>query len=77
MGGMDPQKHSIAHLHGASSVTGTGSLWNFGWGMEEGNGTCQHICSPAELSSVLRDLTTVPPSVFSPSLLSEGRAVDF
>ena len=34
-----------------SSVMGTSSLWNFGWGMGEGNGTCQHLCSPE--SSVL------------------------
>ena len=30
----------------ASSVMGTGSLWNFGCGMGEGNGTCQHLWSP-------------------------------
>ena len=33
----------------ASSVIGTGSLWNFGWGMGEGNGACQCLCSPTEL----------------------------
>ena len=30
----------------ASLVTGTGSLWNFGWGMGEGYGACQSLCSP-------------------------------
>ena len=35
-----------------SLVMGTGSLWNFGWGMGEGDGDCQHLCSPVELSSV-------------------------
>ena len=30
----------------ASSVIGTGSLWNFGWGMGEGYGTFQCLCSP-------------------------------
>ena len=38
----------------ASSVTGTGSLWNFGWGMAEGDGACQCLCSPTELSSVFQ-----------------------
>ena len=33
----------------ASSVMGTSSLWNFTWGMGEGNGGCQHLCSPTEL----------------------------
>ena len=32
---------------------------------------------PAELSSVFWGSTTLPPSVLSPSLLSESRAVDF
>ena len=30
----------------ASSVRGTGSLWDFGWGMGEGEGTSQRLCSP-------------------------------
>ena len=29
-----------------SLVTGTGYLWNFSKEMGEGNGTCQHLCSP-------------------------------
>ena len=60
-----------------SLVKGTGSLWNFSWVMGEGDGACQPLCSPAELSSVLRGSTTLPPGVLSPSLLSESRAVDF
>ena len=30
----------------ASSVTGTGSLWDFGWGVGEGEGASQRLCSP-------------------------------
>ena len=30
----------------ASSLTGTGSLWDFGWGMGEGDGAGEHLCSP-------------------------------
>ena len=30
----------------ASLVMGTGSLWNFGWGVGEGDGACQRLCSP-------------------------------
>ena len=33
----------------ASLVMGTGSLWSFSWGMGEGNGAFQCLCSPAEL----------------------------
>ena len=61
----------------ASLVRGTGSLWNFSWEMGEGNGTSQRLCSPAKLSSVFWGSTTLPPSVLSPSPLSESRAVDF
>ena len=32
-----------------NSVMGTGSLWNFGWGIGEGNGACQCLCPPAGL----------------------------
>ena len=46
VGGMDPQKHSIGFLRGASLVTGTGSLWDFGWGMGEADGADQCLCSP-------------------------------
>ena len=30
----------------ASSLAGTGSLWDFGWGMGKGDGTGEHLCSP-------------------------------
>ena len=30
----------------ASSLTGTGSLWDFAWGMGEGDGAGEHLCSP-------------------------------
>ena len=29
----------------ASLVTGIGSLWDFGWGVGEGDGACQCLCS--------------------------------
>ena len=29
----------------ASSLAGTGSLWDFGWGMGEGDGTGERLCS--------------------------------
>ena len=29
-----------------SSVMGTGSLWDFGWGMGKGDGSGQFLCSP-------------------------------
>ena len=45
-GGMDPQKHSVGCLRGKNSLTGTGSLWDFGWGMGEGDGTGESLCSP-------------------------------
>ena len=30
----------------ASSLAGTGSLWDFGWGMGEGDGAVECLCSP-------------------------------
>ena len=45
-GGMDLQKHSVGCSRGASSLTGTGSLWSFGWEMGEGDGTGERLCSP-------------------------------
>ena len=46
-GGMDPQKHSVGCLRGAIKfVRRTGSLWDFGWGMGEGDGAGRHLCSP-------------------------------
>ena len=45
IGGMDPQKHSVGCLPSASKcVTGTGSLWDFDWGMGEGDGASQRLC---------------------------------
>ena len=61
----------------ASLVTGTGSLWNFGWGMGKGDGACQGLFPPAKLSSVFRGSTPLPPGILSPSPLSESRGVDF
>ena len=77
VGRMDPQKHSVGCLRGAIKfVRRTGSLWDFGWGMGEGDGAGQSLCSPTELSSVLQGSTPLPPSVLSPSR-SPSRAVDF
>ena len=61
----------------ANSVMGTGSLWNFGWGIGEADGACQRLCYPAKLSSVFRASTTLLPGVLSPSQLSESRTFDF
>ena len=47
----------------ASSLAGTGSLWDFGWGMGEGDGAGEHLCS----------LPSCAPSVLQPSRsLSRG-----
>ena len=59
----------------ASPVRETGSLWNFGWGMGEGNGTCQCLCSPVELSSVFQGSTYLPTHVLLPSCCL-SRAID-
>ena len=44
----------------AISVTGAGFFWNVSWGMGEGNGTCQHLCSPPPPTSVLLRLNNSP-----------------
>ena len=38
--------HRSKALVQASSVRGNGSLWDFGWGMGEGDGASQRLCSP-------------------------------
>ena len=43
----------------ASSLVGTGSLWDFGWGMGEGDGAGERLCS-AKLSSVIPGLSNSP-----------------
>ena len=44
---MDPQKHSVGCLHGASKFPDRNfSLWDFGWGMGEGDGAGECLCSP-------------------------------
>ena len=46
-GGIDPQKHSIGCLRvQASSMMGTGALWDYGWGMGEGDGAGECLCYP-------------------------------
>ena len=50
VGRMDPQKHSVGCLRSASKFgDGNWFLWNFVWGMGEGNGSGQCLCSPTEL----------------------------
>ena len=61
----------------AISVMGTGFLWDFGWGMGEGDGQGRQSFPaplfPAKLRSVLRGSTTLPPVVLQPSRsLSRG-----
>ena len=56
----------------ASSLTGTGSLWDFGWGMGEGDGSGEHLCSPPScaLSSGAQQLS-LPLSSSPPALGAE------
>ena len=48
IGGMDPQKHSVGCLLGASKFFDGNyhSLRDFGWGMGEGDGAGKSLCSP-------------------------------
>ena len=57
----------------ARLVMGTGSLWNFGWGMGEGDGTCGHLCSPRScaLSSRAQQLSLLASSRSPCSLRAE------
>ena len=56
----------------ASSLAGTSSLWDFGWGMGEGNGTGKHLCSlpSCALSSGAQQLS-LPLSSSPPALRAE------
>ena len=56
----------------ASSLAGTGSLWDFGWGMGEGDGAGKHLCSPPScaLSSGAQQLS-LPLSSSPPTLQAE------
>ena len=79
IGGMDPPKHSVGHLRGASRFSDRNGV-PFGisaGGWEREMALASALCSHAELSSVFRGSTPLPPSVLSPSLPSESRAVDF
>ena len=61
----------------ASSVMGIGSLWDFSWGMGEGDGACQHLCSPNQAELCVPGLNS-PPSRRPLALPAFGsRAVDF
>ena len=52
---------------GASSLAGTGSLWDFGWGMGEGDGTGERLCSLPNCALWSRGSATLPPFVLQPS----------
>ena len=53
----------------ASSLTGIGSLWDFGWGMGEGDGSGEHLCSLPSCALLSRaqqlslPLSSSPPAV--------------
>ena len=75
IGGMDPQKHSVGCLRGASKFCeGNWFPLGFSWRVGEGDGACQ--CLLTGLSSVFRGSTSLLPNVLSPSLLSESRGVN-
>ena len=78
VGVMDPQKHSVGHLLSASKF-GDGNWFPLEFRLVDGRGRwCLPVpLFPTNLSSVFQGSTTLPPSVLSPSLLSESRAVDF
>ena len=77
-GGMDPQKHSVGCLCSTSKF-GDGNWFPLGFWLGDGRGRWFWPVPlfPAELSSVFRGSTPLPPRVLSPSLLYESRAVDF
>ena len=56
----------------ASSLTGTGSLWDFGWRMGKGDGIGEHLCSlpSCTLSSGAQQLS-LPLSSSPPALRAE------
>ena len=76
-GGMDPQKHSIGCLHGASKF-GEGNWFPLEFQLGDGRGKWR---LPAPLFShralSFQGSTTLPPGILSPSPFSESRAVDF
>ena len=76
VGGMDPQKHSVGCLRGASKFR-EGNWFPLGFWLVDGRGIWlwRAPLFPAELSPALRGSATVPPVVLSPSR-SVSRAVD-
>ena len=44
--GSEEAQHFGVCVVQASSLTGIGSLWDFGWGMGEGDGAGERLCSP-------------------------------
>ena len=53
----------------ARSVTGTGFLWDFGWGMGEGDGAGEHLCSLPSWTLLSRAQQLSFPLSFSPPAL--------
>ena len=75
---MDPQKHGGGCLQGSSKF-GDRNCFPLGFWLEDGRGRW-HLPAPlfpAELSSVSRGSTTLPPGVLSHSTFSKSRDVDF
>ena len=53
----------------ASSLTGTGSLWDFNWGMGEGDGAGEHLCSLPSCALLSRAQQLSLPLSSSPPVL--------
>ena len=51
----------------ASSLAGTGSLWDFGWGMGGGDGAGEHLCSLPNRALLSGGSAALPPFVLQPS----------
>ena len=77
VGGMDPQKHRVGYLPGASKF-GDRNWLPLGFWLGDGRGRWLFPAPlfPVELSSVFWSSTPLPPSVLSPSC-SLSRAADF
>ena len=67
-GGMDPQKHSVGCLHGASKFTGR-NWFPLGFWLGDGQGRRRWLVPlfPAKLSSVIQGLSNSP-SLCPPAL---------
>ena len=73
--GMDPQKHNTGSFAVQASLV-MENWFPFEFWLGE-NSTFQALCFPAELGSVFWGSATLPPSVLSPSQLSESTTIHF